>query len=144
MMMNITCEKRYALRAVFELAKREGHGPVKGAEIAEAQAIPVRFLEVILSKLKRIGLVDSKRGYQGGYTLVRSPREITVGSVFEPLETSPCKGGDGNCADQDVCPFSEGCVFLPLWDRVRASVEEVYTRTTIQDLLDSEPLMMAS
>lgn len=141
MTMNITCEKRYALRAVFELAKREGSGPVKGADIAEAQAIPVRFLEVILSKLKRIGIVNSKRGYQGGYTLGRSPHEITVGCVFEPLESSPCKGGTGACSDQDECPFSEGCVFLPLWDRVRASVEEVYRRTTIQDLLDSETLI---
>lgn len=140
MMMNITCEKRYALRAVFELAKREGSGPVKGADIAEAQAIPVRFLEVILSKLKRMGLVNSKRGYQGGYTLGRSPHEITVGSVFEPLEASPCKGGAGNCADRNECPFAEGCVFLPLWNKVRASVEEVYFRTTIQDLLDSETL----
>jgi Rrf2 family protein len=138
MTMNITCEKRYALRAVFELAKREGDGPIKGADIAEAQAIPARFLEVILSKLKRIGIVNSKRGYHGGYTLGRSPREITVGSVFEPLENSPCKGGDGYCAEQNECPFSEGCVFLPLWNKVRASVEEVYQRTTIQDLLDDE------
>ncbi len=137
-MMNITCEKRYALRAVFELAKRDGNGPVKGAEIAEAQAIPVRFLEVILSKLKRIGLVNSKRGYQGGYTLGRSPNEITVDSVFEPLNTTPCKGGTGHCAEQKECPFSSGCVFLPLWDKVRTSVEDVYRRTTIQDLLDNE------
>lgn len=141
MTMNITCEKRYALRAVFELAKREGSGPVKGADIAQAQAIPVRFLEVILSKLKRMGLVNSKRGYQGGYTLGRSPSKITVGSVFEPLETTPCKGGTGTCADQNQCPFSEGCVFQPLWARVRASVEEVYRKTTIQDLLDSETLL---
>jgi Rrf2 family protein len=136
--MNITCEKRYALRAVFELAKRQGGGPVKGAEIARVQAIPARFLEVILNKLKRIGLVKSKRGYQGGYTLGRSPREITVGSVFAPLDTSLCKAGKMACAEQKECPFSGECVFLPLWDKVRDSIAEVYDRTTIQDLLDDD------
>jgi hypothetical protein len=54
------CE--YAVRAVFELAKRVGRGPVRIADIAEAQAIPVRFLEVILSQLKQGGFVDSQRG----------------------------------------------------------------------------------
>jgi Rrf2 family protein len=141
MTMNITCEKRYALRAVFELAKRGDGGPVKGGDIAEAQAIPVRFLEVILNKLKRVGLVNSKRGYRGGYTLGRPPGEITVKDVFDPLDTSSCKGGAGVCAEQNECPFSEGCVFLPLWDRVRTSVEEVYHRTTVQDLLDSEAFL---
>ena len=142
--MNITCEKRYALRAVFELAKREGSGPVKGGDIAEAQAIPARFLEVILSKLKRIGIVNSKRGYHGGYTLGRPPGEITVKAVFEPLEPAPCKGGAGTCAEQKACPFSGGCVFLPLWDKVRASVENVYQRTTIQDLLNNDALLFPS
>ena len=134
--MNITCEKRYALRAVFELAKRKGCGPVKGVDIARAQAIPVRFLEVILGKLKRIGLVNSKRGYQGGYTLGRSPHEITVGSVLEPLGMSSCMADLMCCDGNKECPFSGGCVFLPLWEKVRASIYDVYHRTTIQDLLD--------
>ena len=134
--MNITCEKQYALRAVFELAKHEGRGLVKSADIALAQSIPVRFLEVILGKLTRIGLVNSKRGYQGGYALGRSPREITVGSVFEPLGMSSCTADSVYCDAKKECPFSGECVFLPLWDDVRASINNVYHRTTIQDLLD--------
>jgi Rrf2 family cysteine metabolism transcriptional repressor len=135
-MVNITCEKRYALRAVFELAKRDGKGPVKGADIARAQAIPVRFLEVILNKLKRIGLVKSKRGYQGGYTLGRSPQEITVGSVFEPLGFSSCASDSMHCDERKECPFSGGCAFMTLWEEVRTSINDVYHRTTIQDLLE--------
>lgn len=142
--MNITCEKRYALRAVFELAKRDGGGPVKGADIAQAQAIPVRFLEVILNKLKRIGLVNSKRGYRGGYTLGRSPHEITVGSVFEPLGMSLCTADLMHCDVNKGCPFSGECVFLPLWDKVRDSINDVYRRTTIQDLLDDDVVSTAS
>ena len=136
--MIVTCEKKYALRAVFELAKHQDHGPVKGAEIARSQAIPVRFLEAILGKLKRIGLVTTKRGFRGGYTLGRPAREITVGSVFEPLETASCMAGTGECAEKTACPFSEGCVFLPMWDEVRGSISDVYRGTTIQDLLDDE------
>jgi Rrf2 family protein len=140
MMMNITNEMRYALRAVFELARREGNGPVKGADIASAQAIPARFLEVILCKLKRTGIVKSKRGYQGGYVLSRSANEITVGSVLEPLETPPCPAGGGHhcIAGRQVCPFFGACAFMPLWDRVRNSIQEVYHQTTIQDLLNGD------
>jgi Rrf2 family protein len=140
MMVKITNEMRYALRAVFELAKREGGGPVKGADIAQAQAIPVRFLEVILCKLKRIGIVKSKRGYQGGYFLGRSVGEITVSSVFEPLDSSPClwEGGDCTAAGQEGCPFSGDCAFLALWEKARYAIQEIYRKTTIEDLLNSD------
>ena len=71
--MPITPKKnQYALRAIFELAKHRGQGPKKISEIAEIQAIPLRFLEVILSQLKGSGLVESKRGFYGGYFLIRS------------------------------------------------------------------------
>ncbi len=136
--MIITCEKKYALRAVFELAKHHGRGPVKGADIARSQEIPTKFLEVILSKLKRIGLVKSKRGFHGGYTLGRSASDITVGSVLEPLAAVSCLTGSGACSEKEGCPFSTGCVFLPMWDKVRDSINEVYYRTTIQDLLDDD------
>ena len=67
--MLVSQKSQYALRAIFELAKEYGKGP-KIAHIAEAQAIPVRFLEVILVHLKRGGFVDSQRGKEGGYFLI--------------------------------------------------------------------------
>ncbi len=63
--MHISQKCQYALRAIFELAKRKGQGPVKIAETAEAQAIPLRFLEVILSQLKQGEFVSSQRGNKG-------------------------------------------------------------------------------
>ena len=75
--MLITKKNQYALRAIFELAKHDGKGPQKISEIAKAQAIPEKFLEVILNQLKGSGLVDSKRGFYGGYYLIRSPEKIT-------------------------------------------------------------------
>ncbi len=70
--MLVSQKSQYALRAVFELARRNGGLPVKIADIAEAQAIPQRFLEVIMNQLKQGGFVESRRGKRGGYLLARS------------------------------------------------------------------------
>ncbi len=84
--MLVSQKCQYALRAIFELAKRTGQGPVKIAEIAEAQAIPVRFLEVILSQLKQGRFAVSQRGSEGGYQLARPPQELTVGEITRVAE----------------------------------------------------------
>jgi len=74
--MLITKRNQYALKAIFELAKHSGEGPRKISDIAQAQAIPVKFLEVILNQLKGSGLVESKRGFYGGYFLARQPNKL--------------------------------------------------------------------
>ena len=129
---------QYALRAIFELAKRQGHRPVKIAEIAETQAIPRRFLEVILGQLKQAGFVTSQRGKKGGYLLVRSPEELTVGQVIRamegPIGPVECVGRDS----QQDCPLYGRCVFLPMWEQVGRAIAGVYDTTTFQDLIDQE------
>ena len=80
---------QYAIRATFELARRNGRGPIKIGEIAEAQAIPVRFLEVILNQLRQGGFVQSRRG-AGGCYLVRQPEEIKVGEITSMLRARWC------------------------------------------------------
>ena len=77
---------QYALRAVFELAKRHGRGPVRIGAVAKAQAIPPRFLEVILNQLKQAGFVESRRGNEGGYLLARAPERLTVGEIVRFVE----------------------------------------------------------
>ena len=67
---------QYALRAIYELAKRMGEGPIKISDIASAQGIPRRFLEVILNQLKGSGIVKSKRGFYGGYALGQQYPEL--------------------------------------------------------------------
>ena len=79
-------QKKYTLRAIFELAKHKDQGPVKVADIAKVQAVPQRFLEVILSQLKQPGFVISRRGNDGGYTMVRDPAELTVGEVMDFIQ----------------------------------------------------------
>lgn len=135
--MLLTQKTQYALRALLELAWRDGEGPIKIAEIADAQYIPRRFLEVILNQLKHTGLVESKRGYHGGYCLARSPAEITVGDVFRFMQKrtvtpDQCMG----CESKDPCPLKGECVFLPLWTKVQNSIFTIYDQTTLKDLLE--------
>lgn len=137
--MPITPKKnQYALRAIFELAKHQGKGPKKISEIAAVQAIPLRFLEVILSQLKGSGLVDSKRGFYGGYYLTRSPDKISVGDVLrfmdKPISSDHCVA----CVSKSNCPFSGKCAFASMWNQVNEAIFEIYDGTTILDLLNNE------
>lgn len=135
--MLISKKHQYALRAVYELARRLGSGPVKISQIAETQAIPERFLEVILGQLKRSGFVDSKRGYQGGYVLVMPPSQLTVGALMrflqKDVDITQCMAP----IPESNCPFQGDCVFFPMWKKVKDAMFEVYDETTIQDLLDN-------
>jgi Rrf2 family protein len=79
-------KSQYALRAIYELAKRKNAGPTKISKIAAAQGIPRRFLEVILNQLKSSGIVASKRGFYGGYFLTKSAEKVSVGDVLRFLE----------------------------------------------------------
>jgi Rrf2 family cysteine metabolism transcriptional repressor len=134
--MSISPKCQYALRSVFELAKHHGKGPLKIADIARAQAIPTRFLEVILSQLKQAGFVESRRGSAGGYVLARPPAVLTVGEIIGFIEgpLSPVLCVAGSTGDQ--CPLHGDCAFLPMWERAREALSEVYDSTTFEDLVE--------
>jgi Rrf2 family transcriptional regulator, cysteine metabolism repressor len=131
-------KSQYAVRAVLELAKRQGAGPVKAGHIAEAQFIPVRFLENILGQLRQAGIVESVRGKEGGYRLSRAPRALSVGEV---VRTTQGPVSDIDCAEPGAgsgCPLRPGCVLLPLWERAHQAMMDVYDGTSFQDLVDQE------
>ena len=134
--MNLSQRCQYALRALFELATRGGEGPIPAGEIAEAQAIPPRFLELILAELKQAGYVESQRGARGGYQLAVSPDGVTVGEVIRlvegPLGPVKCLASP----DHGDCPLMGRCVFLGLWERAYEAVSQVYDTTSLQDLVD--------
>jgi Rrf2 family transcriptional regulator, cysteine metabolism repressor len=137
--MFVSQKCQYTLRALFELAKRRGSGPVTVAEIAQAQAIPARFLEVILQGLKNGGHIQSLRGTRGGYVLASLPETITVGNIIRmtdgSLAPTDCHAPNGT----GDCRLMGRCAFLGLWHRAREAVEQVYDATTLQDLIDGEP-----
>ena len=131
-------KKQYAIRAIFELAKHMGKGPRKISDIAKAQEIPVRFLEVILSQLKGSGFVESKRGLYGGYTLVRSPNEITVGDVLRFMSGQDEMVDGMTDQSKDSFSFNGDVTFSSMMNRAREAVFDVYDQTTIQNLLDNK------
>ena len=128
--------EQYALRALLELAKHEGKGPKKISEIAAAQAIPLRFLEVILGQLKGSGFVDSKRGYHGGYYLLQPPDEITVGDVLRFMQGEDDPVHNISCMSKKECPFECDCAFVPMWKKVNNAIFKIYDETTFADLLN--------
>jgi len=137
-MMNISQKCQYAVRAVFELAKRGQGTSATINEIAEAQAIPPRFLEVILAQLKQGGFVESKRGVQGGYRLAQDPRTLTVAQIIQfidgPIDPVRCTISETE-AD---CRLYGQCVFINLWQRARDAVVQVYQEATFQKLIEEE------
>ena len=136
--MYVSRKSQYALRAIFELAKHNGKGPQKISEIAHAQAIPVKFLEVILNQLKGSGLVESKRGFYGGYFLVRQPNQIAVGDIMRFMERNQEQSQCVALVPEINCPFKGECAFFPMWNKVKDAIFKVYDETSIQDLIDTE------
>lgn len=85
-MLAITSKSPYAVRALAELARTGGAGPVPIGEIARRRDIPVQFLEGLFATLRRAGILVSQRGVKGGYSFARPPEELTVLDVVEALE----------------------------------------------------------
>jgi Rrf2 family cysteine metabolism transcriptional repressor len=136
--MSLSQKCQYSLRAIFELAKHYGEGPLKISSVASTQAIPTRFLEVILNQLKQGGFVESKRGSMGGYVLNRPPDALTVGEIIRyiegPLSPVHCIA----CSPDDQCPLYGNCAFLSMWEKATAALSEVYDTTTFEDLVEDE------
>ncbi len=122
----------YALKAMLELAKREGSGPVSIGQIAQTQGIPARFLEAILRQLRQAGLAESVRGKDGGYLLARPAEEITMGEVLRLIEGEPQlqAGASRNGAD----------VFTEAWEQAQRRSHEVYDSYHFRKLADQDRL----
>jgi Rrf2 family cysteine metabolism transcriptional repressor len=137
-MMALSQKCQYAVRAVYELAKRGDAQPTRIAEIAAAQVIPPRFLETILNQLRQAGFVRSHRGAQGGYTISRPPEQLSVGEIIRSVDGPMAPVRCVMDSEEKDCPMYGGCPFLSMWERARDAVEQVYDQTTFADLLAEE------
>lgn len=133
--MSVSSKCYYAIRAVYALAEHGGTQPMKIAEIAEREQIPIRFLEVILNQLKGGGFVKSRRGAEGGYQLARPADKIAVGEIMRFVD-GPIAPVD--CVSQSrpkECEFHGECHFFGFWGRVREAISGVVDQTSFADLL---------
>ena len=133
--MRVSAKVDYALRAVIELAAT-GDSPVKGERIAQAQEIPLKFLENILGDLRHAGIVRSQRGVDGGYWLGMSPDEITVAEVVRAVE-GPIANVRG-VGPETVEYVGSAERLRDVWIAVRANLRAVLEHVTIADLATGE------
>ena len=129
--MRISARADYAVRAAVELAAA-GEGPTKGEVIAKAQAIPLKFLENILTDLRHAGIVRSQRGADGGYWLARPAAAVTVADVIRAVDgpLASVRGG----RPEDVAYEGAAEPLAQVWIAVRASLRSVVERVTLADV----------
>ena len=131
--MRISAKADYAVRAALELAVAEDP-PVKGERIAQAQGIPVKFLENILLDMRHAGLVASQRGPDGGYRLQRPAGEVTVADVVRAVD-GPLAVVHGE-RPEDIAYEGVATGLQQVWIALRASVRSVLEEVTLADLAD--------
>jgi Rrf2 family protein len=131
-LMQIPRRVDYGLRAIIYLSTQDPEKCCSIAEIAREQNVPKKFLEKIIQDLMRRGLIRSKRGSCGGYTLARMPDQISFYDVIEALEgpiaVNVCMNEELSC---DQLPR---CTMVGVWSEIQQKVKEVFTRTTLADL----------
>ena len=134
--MRVSAKADYAVRAALELAAAGEDGPVKGEKLADAQDIPLQFLEHILLELKHHGIVRARRGAKGGYWLARPADEVTVADVVRAVE-GPI--ADVQSTPPEAITYSGNAESLrEVWVAVRASLRSVLEEVTLADIVAGE------
>ena len=114
--MRITTWAEYGLICALHLARRAGTGPVAGRDMAARERLPGDYVEQILLRMRRAGIVESTRGARGGYALARPPEHISVRDVIQASELTTF---DLHCVshpvDADRCAAAENCSIRPVW-----------------------------
>ena len=137
--MRITTWAEYGLICALNLAKRAGEGPITGREIASSERLPADYVEQILLRLRRAGLVNSTRGARGGYMLAKAPDEISVREVIAASELGTF---DLHCVTHPVgeerCAESQSCSIRPVWMLLQRKIDDVLDSVHLGDLLVDE------
>ena len=129
--MRVSAKVDYALRAAIELAALEDEWPVKGERLASGQDIPLRFMENILGELRQAGIIQSKRGAEGGYLLARPPAEIALADVIRAVD-GPLANIGGLRPDQ-LSYQGTAEPMKDIWIAVRAALRGVLENTSLAD-----------
>ncbi len=139
--MKLSLKATYGILASVDLAlHRNGDGsPVQAKSIARRQGIPVRFLEQVLTTLKKAGVVDSQRGAQGGYVLSRNPADVSLAEIVEALDgriwTAAPKPTNGH---QGASRGHHDSLLSQVWSRLMQAELEVLTGVTLKELAERQ------
>ena len=130
--MHVTAKADYAVRAVIELAGSGQGSPRKVDEVAQAQGIPVSFLENILTQLRSSGIVRSQRGPEGGYWLAQPPEEVNLAQVIRAVE-GPLVGVRGQ-PPEEISYTGSAESLQQVWIALRANLRKVLERVTVAEV----------
>lgn len=137
--MRITTLAEYGVICALHLAKRVGEGPVTGRDIASRERLPFDYVEQILIRLRRAGIVNSTRGARGGYALARSAQDISVRDV---IAASELQTFDLHCVthpvEEERCSASHACSIRPVWMLLQQKIDSVLESVHLSDLLHEE------
>jgi len=137
--VRITTWAEYGVICALHLAKRASEGPVAGRELAERERLPADYVEQILLRMRRAGIVTSTRGAKGGYVLARPASEITVRDVITAAELETF---DLHCVSHPVdevrCSDAQNCSIRPVWLLLQSKINDVLDSVVISDLLVPE------
>lgn len=135
--MKISTKGRYALRMMLDLAEHQGNGYIALKDIAERQNVSKKYLEQIVPILNKADILNTNRGYQGGYRLARTPDQYTVGDILRITEgsISPVACLDKNPVE---CERAAECATLPVWQGLYKVITDYLDGITLQDILDKQ------
>src|SRR5213080_4366887 len=137
--MRITTWAEYGVICALNLAKRTELGPVNGREIARQERLPGDYVEQILLRLRRAGVIASTRGARGGYVLARPPAEISIRDV---IHASELQTFDLHCVthpvEEERCSASHACSIRPVWVMLQQKIDAVLDSVHLSDLLHEE------
>ena len=134
--MKLSTKGRYGLRAVLDLAVHTEDEAVALSQIAERQGISINYLEQLIAKLKKSGIVNGIRGAQGGYILAKPAEEISVGEILRALEgdLNPVDCSEVNKGDSP-CHSSDSCVTKYVWKRISDSINDAVDGIMLSELV---------
>jgi Rrf2 family protein len=137
--VRITTLAEYGVICALHLARRSAEGPITGREIAEREQLPGDYVEQILLRLRRAGLIRSTRGAHGGYTLAKDASTISIRDVIAASETTTF---DLHCVSHPVgeerCSSSHNCSIRPVWMLLQQKIDDVLSGVHLADLLSEE------
>jgi Rrf2 family protein len=136
--MKLSTKGKYGVRALFEIARNYGKGPIAIKEIAGRQQISLSYLEQILHRLGKAGIIEGVRGPHGGYELSKKPADLTIGDVVRALEGPIALSHCLEPGVTDGCYQADDCVARMVWSRVGEKIEEALDSITFEQLLRTD------
>lgn len=133
--MKLSTKGRYGLRAMIDLAEYSEKEPVSISSVANRQGISERYLEQLVSLLKKAGLVKSIRGASGGYVLARDITEISVGDILRALEGNLEPVQCAAFYSEEGCSASGGCVTKYVWQKINDSINHTVDEIKLDELV---------